>query len=184
MVEFEDLPCVTGNIASQLRRAGINTVEALAMQTFDRLEEALKGVPEERIRQIQEEVWKSMGYWFSPASKLAELRKEELVFPTGCKALDEILAGGIRSRCITEFAGEFGAGKTECLLTLLVETLGRNPDYTAIWFDTEESFKDVRVSEIAQWRGYDPKTVLKGTIYIPIWHTCLLYTSPSPRDYA
>jgi len=170
-MEFEDLLCITENMASQLRSAGINTVEALAIQTFDHLKLILKNIPENRIKDLQEEVWKSLGYWFTPASKLAELRKEELVFSTGCKDLDRILAGGIRTRCITEFSGEYGAGKTECLLTLLVETLGRNPNIQAIWFDTEESFKEIRVSEIAASRGYDPSKILAATIYVPVWHT-------------
>ena len=170
-MEFEDLVCITENMASKLRNAGINTVEALAMQTFNQLKQIFPKMPDDRIRHMQEEVWKTLGYWFTPASKLTELRKEELIFSTGCKALDKILAGGIRTRCITEFSGEYGAGKTESLLTILVETLGRNPNIQAIWFDTEESFKEIRVSEIAASRGYKPDKILAATIYVPIWHT-------------
>jgi len=171
MTEFEDLKTITGNIASQLKKANINTVESLAMETFEELREKLKGVSEEKIREIQIEVWKSKGYWFTPANKLTELRKAELTFSTGSKKLDDLLWGGIRTRSITEFAGEYGTGKTEILLTSLIETLGKNRDITAIFFDTEETFKENRVNQIAQTRGYTGETILENTIYTPIWHT-------------
>jgi len=68
----------------------------------------------------------------TPADMLEKVRPQRLVFTTGCKALDGILGGGIRTRGITEFVGEFASGKTESLLTLLVETLGRNPELTVL----------------------------------------------------
>jgi len=170
-MEFEDLKNMTVNIASKLRQGGINTVEALAMQTLNELRRKLPGVPEEKIREVQLEVWKALGYWFMPASQLLELRKSTLLFPTGCKALDQLLGGGVRSRAITEFSGEYGSGKTECLLTLLIETLGRNKECAAIYFDSEESYSEARVSQIAEARGYKAEDILARTTYIPIWHS-------------
>jgi len=170
-MEFEDLESMTPAIASRLRKNDITTIESLAMQNLDQLKEILKGVSEKKIRQIQIEAWKVMGYWFTPADMLAQRRKKELVFTTGCKALDEILAGGIRTRCITEFVGEYGSGKTESLLTILVETLGRNPEFAALFFDSEESFSEKRVVQIATARGYDAKEILPRIMYIPVWHT-------------
>jgi len=171
MPEFEGISSITPAIATKLVKKGINTVEALATQTFNDLKEKLGDVPDQKILDIQAEVWKIKGYWFTPASRLAEIRKQELVFPIGCKALDDLLGGGIRSRAITEFVGAYAAGKTESLETLLVETLARNPSLTAIFFDTEETFKDVRVSEIARSRGFDDQDILERTIYTPVWHT-------------
>jgi len=170
-MEFEDLGSMTPSIANQLRKNNITTIESLSMQTFDELKGVLKGVSEKKIREIQIEAWKAMGYWFTPADMLTQRRKEELVFTTGCKALDEILAGGIRTRSITEFSGEYGTGKTESLLTILAETLGRNEDFGAIFFDSEESFNEKRVAQIASLRGYDPNVILKRVLYVPVWHT-------------
>jgi intein/homing endonuclease/RecA/RadA recombinase len=58
-------------------------------------------------------------------------------------------------------------GKTEFLFTILVEALGQNKDISAVFIDTEETFSDVRVSQIAKARGYEPKEILDRTIYIP-----------------
>lgn len=170
-MEFDDLKSITGNIVSQLRKAGVKTVEALAMKTRDELKQILKGVSEDKIRDIQIEVWRKMGYWFTSASNLSEARKDELTFPTGCQALDGLLEGGVRTRAITEFAGEYGSGKTECLLTLLAETLAKNVSYTAIYFDSEESFTEKRLIQIAKSRGHDPEEILKKILYVPVWHT-------------
>jgi DNA repair protein RadA len=170
-MEFEDLKTMTPTIASDLRKAGIMTVESFAMETLDDLKKKLKGVPEDKLREIQVEVWKALGYWFTPATKLTEKRKEILTFPTGCKALDSIIGGGVRTRVITELSGEYGAGKTETLLTLLVETLTRNPEASSIYFDSEEAFSEVRIAQIANSRGYNPDDILKRTIHIPVWHT-------------
>jgi len=170
-LEFEDLKSITPSIASTLRKNEISTVESLAMRTLDELKEVLKGVSEKKIREIQIEVWKSMGYWFTPADMLAQRRKEQLIFSTGCKALDEILAGGIRTRSITEFVGEYGSGKTESLLTILVETLGRDSTSSALFFDSEESFSEKRIAEIASARGYNAEEILHRIMYVPVWHT-------------
>jgi DNA repair protein RadA len=170
-VEFEDLKSLTPALASDLRKAGIMTVESFVMERLDELKEKLKGVPEDKVREIQVEAWKALGYWFTPATKLTEKRKEVLTFPTGCKALDSILGGGVRTRVITEFSGEYGSGKTETLLTLLVEALAWNPEVSAIYFDSEESFSEVRVTQIAKSRGYDPDDILRRVIHVPIWHT-------------
>jgi len=132
---------------------------------LETLKDVLKGLPEAKIREIQIEVWQQTDHWFMPASKLAERRKDELVLMTSCKALDNLLSGGIRSGIITEFAGEYAAGKTQCLKTILTETLGRNPDYMAMYYDTEKTFREFRVAQIAKARGYDPDDILKRTIY-------------------
>jgi len=170
-MEFEELESITSSIASRLRKSDITTVESLAMMTLDELKEILKGVSEKKIREIQIEAWKATGYWFTPADMLSQIRKEQMVFTTGCSALDGILAGGVRTRGITEFVGEYSSGKTESLLTILCETLGRNGAVGAIFFDSEESFSEKRVAQIARLRGYEPRDILTRILYVPIWHT-------------
>jgi len=170
-VEFEELTSMTPGIASTLRKNEITTLECLAMETLDDLKGILKGVSEKKIREIQIETWKALGYWFTPADMLDQSRKEQIVFTTGCEALDGILAGGVRTRGITEFVGEYSTGKTESLLTILCEALGRNSTFGAIFFDSEESFSEKRVAQIARLRGYEPKEILGRILYVPVWHT-------------
>jgi len=169
-LEFEELKSMTPGIASQLRKNDVTMVESLVMMTLNELKEILPGISEKKIREIQIEAWKAAGYWFTPADVLDKVRPPRVVFTTGCRALDEILEGGIRTRGITEFCGEYASGKTESLFTLLVETLGRNPDYTAIFVDSEDTFSTRRVVEIANSRGYDAKSIMKRLTYISIWH--------------
>ncbi len=169
-MEFEELKGISPSMASQLRKNGVTTVESLAMLTLDELREMMSGVSDVKIRKIQIEAWKALGYWFTPADMLEKVRPPRLVFSTGCGALDEILAGGVRTRGITEFCGEYASGKTESLLTIMVETLARNPEFTALFFDSEETFSTRRVVEIASSRGYDHKSMLRRVMYIPVWH--------------
>lgn len=167
-MEFEDFACITTQMAAQLRKAGVNTVEVLAMQTFQDLREVFGKIPDEKIRGLQREVWEATGYWFTPADKLVDLRKQELVFSTGCKALDGVLGGGVRSRCITEFAGEYGSGKTQSIFTAMVETLASHSQFTVIFFDSEECFREARIREIARTRGYGPDDLMKRVILVPV----------------
>jgi len=160
MVEFEDLAGMTPTVASQLRKKDVTTVARLAKLNFESLQHLLHGVSYKTIREIQQRSWEATGGWFTPGSVLVEQKKSQLVFPTGCKSLDGLLGGGVRSNSITEFAGEYATGKTECLLTLLAETLGRNKDYGALYFDSEESFSEIRAIEIANSRGYDAEEML------------------------
>lgn len=160
MVEFEDLAGMTPTVASQLRKKGVTTVARLAKLNFESLQQVLHGVSYKTIRDIQQQSWEATGGWFTPGSALVEQKKKQLVLSTGCKSLDGLLGGGVRSNSITEFAGEYATGKTECLLTLLAETLGRNKDYGALYFDSEESFSEIRAIEIAESRGYDAEEML------------------------
>jgi DNA repair protein RadA len=171
MTDLTEIEGLTAEIARKLKDHNINTVEALASQTLDQLKMKLPGVPESQIKTVQVAVWKEMGYWWTPGKKLGDLRKSELVFPTGCKAMDDLLGGGIRSRCITEFAGAFATGKTETLESVLVHNLAEHSDYSAVWFDTEETFKDVRIQEIAKERNLDINSILDRLIYTPVMHT-------------
>jgi len=171
LVEFEDLAGMTPNIASQLRKKGVTTVARLATLDFDSLKQMLHGVSHKTISDIQVESWKATGGWFKPGSVLVEEGKNQLVFSTGCKALDSLLGGGVRSKSITEFTGEFASGKTSCLLTLLVETLGRNKDGEAVYIDSEEAFSEIRLIEIAETRGYDAEEMLNRFTSVKVWNT-------------
>jgi len=170
-LKFEDIKGITPSIASKLRKNNITTVEKLAMASIEELKEILKGTPENKIREMQIEVWKALGYWYIPANMISQVGKQPIVFSTGCKALNEILEGGIRSRILTEFCGEYGAGKTESLLTILVENMAKKTDYTAIFYDSEETFNEQRVAQIAKARGYDPEEIFRKTLLLRVWNT-------------
>lgn len=161
---------MTENVASKLRAKGVTTVEYLAIHNREELKQLLTGVAEDKIKAIQEDAWKKLGYWFTPANQLETLRKSDLVLPTKCEKLDALIGGGFRSRCISEVVGPAATGKTETGLTLLVETLGQNPNYQAIWYDSEGSFNSGRVNEMAKLRGYADQNILDRVILAPIFN--------------
>jgi DNA repair protein RadA len=101
---------------------------------------------------------------FVSASALLTRRKNIARISTGSKNIDDLLGGGIETWAITEFYGEFGAGKSQICHTLSVmvqqPTSNGGLGGGAIYIDTEGTFRPERVSEIAQARGYNPDEVL------------------------
>lgn len=101
---------------------------------------------------------------FVSASALLTRRKNIARISTGSKNVDDLLGGGIETWAITEFYGEFGAGKSQICHTLSV--MVQQPASqggvggSAIYIDTEGTFRPERVAEIAQARGYNPDEVL------------------------
>jgi len=102
---------------------------------------------------------------FISASELLAKRRAIDRVSTGSKNLDELLGGGIEAWAITEFFGEFGAGKSQICHTLactvqLPKSEG-GLDGAAIYIDTEGTFRPERIAEIARARGLDPDEILK-----------------------
>ena len=105
-----------------------------------------------------------------------ERRKNLLRCTTGSSKLDSFLKGGIESQAMTEFAGEFGSGKSQLCYTLCVTAnmpvdksgLGGN----VIFIDTENTFRAESIHQIAETRGVnEPQDILRK-IYI-----CKIYNS-------
>ncbi|MDA4135859.1 MAG: DNA repair and recombination protein RadA [Thaumarchaeota archaeon] len=101
---------------------------------------------------------------FVSASDLLTRRRNITRISTGSKNIDDLLGGGIETWAITEFYGEFGAGKTQICHTLccmVQQPIGEGGlDGGVVYIDTEGTFRPERVSEIATARGYDPDVIL------------------------
>jgi DNA repair protein RadA len=88
-----------------------------------------------------------------------ELNRQNIVrFPTGCKRLDNLLDGGIEAGVITQIYGGPGVGKTQFCYPLCVMLPSH---YSAIYIDTEGSFRPERIETIAKARGLDSKQILQ-----------------------
>ena len=79
--------------------------------------------------------------------------------------LDSFLKGGIETQAMTEFAGEFGSGKSQLCYTLCVTAnLPLNKgglDGNVILIDTENTFRPERIHQVAESRGIaDPEEIL------------------------
>jgi DNA repair protein RadA len=101
---------------------------------------------------------------FVSASDLLIRRKNITRISTGSKNIDDLLGGGIETWAITEFYGEFGAGKTQICHTLCCTV--QQPiaegglDGGVVYIDTEGTFRPERIIEIAQSRGFNPDEIL------------------------
>ena len=95
---------------------------------------------------------------------------------TGSKSLDGLLSGGIETQALTEFAGEFGSGKSQLCHTLSVTAnmpkerggLGGN----VIFIDTENTFRPERINQIAESYGIANPEKILSSIFV-----CKIYNS-------
>jgi len=112
---------------------------------------------------------KLLGIRFITAEEYWDKRQNVQYISTGCKALDDLLGGGIETQAVTEFVGEFGAGKTQlchqlCVMVQLpLEKGGLNAK--AVYIDTEGTFRPERIIQIAEYRELDPRQALRNIIY-------------------
>lgn len=72
-----------------------------------------------------------------------------IIISTGSSQVDRLLGGGIRSGLITEIYGESGSGKTQFCFSLCVNFLKNNQNQTAIFVDTQGTFRPERISQMS-----------------------------------
>ncbi|MEM2127847.1 MAG: DNA repair and recombination protein RadA, partial [Candidatus Bathyarchaeia archaeon] len=97
------------------------------------------------------------------------VRKTAQRLTTGSRALDSMLGGGIETQAITEFAGEFGSGKSQiCMMLSVTCQLPKERgglEGSTLFIDTEGTFSPQRVYAMAQGLGLDPEGALRRIIY-------------------
>ncbi len=163
----EDLPGVGPAIATRLAGAGWKTVQSLATATEREL--SAIGIGEVTAEKIITAARKSLEIKFIKGDELAKLRADMTQMTTGCAALDRLLGGGLDTKSITEFSGEFGSGKSQVCqqlavaVQLPVEKGGL--DGACLYIDTEGVFRPERVNHMAKYLGLNPKEALKKIIY-------------------
>lgn len=99
----------------------------------------------------------------------SDLVDKRMYCTTGSIELDKLLGRGeplgVETGAITEFAGEFGSGKSQICFSLAVNAQlpidQRGFDSEVLYIDTEGTFKNgERVQTIARNRNLDPSTIL------------------------
>lgn len=105
-----DLPGIGPATAQKLIEAGYSTLESIAVASPQELS-ALIGIPLTTAQKAVKAAREALNIKFKTA---LELKLERLTIgkiTTGSKALDELLGGGVETRTLTEFFGEYGTGK-------------------------------------------------------------------------
>lgn len=163
----EDLPGVGPAIATRLADAGWKTVQSLATATERELNAI--GIGEVTSEKIITAARKSLEIKFIKGDELAKLRADMTQMTTGCSALDRLLEGGLDTKSITEFHGEFGSGKSQIVqqlaVTVQLPVEKGGLDGACLYIDTEGVFRPERVNQMAIYLGLKPKEVLKKIIY-------------------
>src|SRR5512139_3182401 len=164
---IEDLPGVGPATSQKLREMGYHTIESLAMATARELEPA--GISDKKAFAVIEVARSSIGVSFIRADELLRLRKSVLRLTTGSKVVDKLVDGGLETQTITEFYGEYGSGKSQICHQLCVnvqlspERGGLNG--SALYVDTENTFRLERIIQMSKHLGLDPEQVVKNIIY-------------------
>ncbi|PCN50561.1 DNA repair and recombination protein RadA [Candidatus Geothermarchaeota archaeon ex4572_27] len=172
-LDLETLEGIGPTTKQKLMSAGVYSVIDLLVYSPTYLAEVL-GTSVDRVIKLQEAARKKLQQLglieeeFITADKIHERSKAVSYITTGSKHLDNLLMGGIETRAITEFYGEFGTGKTQICHTLAVNVqlpkeMG-GLSAPAIYIDTEMTFKPERIIQIASAKGLDPHEALRNIV--------------------
>jgi DNA repair protein RadA len=164
---LEDLPGIGPATALKLKELGYHTIESLAMATARELEPV--GISEKKAFSIIETARSSIGVSFIRADELLKMRKSVLRLTSGSKVLDRLVDGGLETQTITEFYGEYGSGKSQICHQLCVN-VQLPPERgglsgSALYVDTENTFRTERIVSMSKHLGLDPEQVAKNIIY-------------------
>ena len=163
-MEIEELPGVGEKVAEKLKEAGFSSIESIAAASISELKDI--GLGESSVIKIINAARENLKMGFETG--LDALRKRERVgkITTGSKELDKLIGGGVETQAITELYGKYGSGKTQIGHQLAVnvqlpeEKGGLNR--SAIYIDTENTFRPERIQQMAKALKLDPQEVLKN----------------------
>ncbi len=164
-MEIEDLPGVGSKMSEKLRDSGYSSVEAVAAASVGELKDVgLGDASAVKIISAAKESVGGMGF----ETGLDVLKKREQIgrLSTSSKELNNLVGGGVETQAITELFGKFGSGKTQLGHQLSVNVqLPKEEgglDGTAIYIDTENTFRPERIEHMSTALGLDSKKVLKN----------------------
>lgn len=167
MNKIEDVLGVGPATAQKLRAAGFHTLESIAVASGRELAETA-GLTEERAREFSKRAREMLNLNFLTAEELLKRRQNIARLTTGCKSLDDLLGGGVETQGILELIGQYGVGKTQICLALCVfvqQPVERGGlEGSALYLDTEGTFRPERIIEIARGREIPTDTILKNII--------------------
>lgn len=172
---INNLSEIEDSTARRLREAGYKTVESIATSKAKDLQNAAE-IGESKAKKIIEEAKTLSGEdQFVTADQILDKRGNVGWITTSCDELDNLFGGGIETQAVTEVFGEFGCGKTQLAhqlsvnIQLPVEKGGL--DGTAIYMDTENTFRPRRIKSMARGADIDPDEALKNILVAKIVNT-------------
>lgn len=167
--DLEELPGVGKVTAQKLRSAGVFSIKQLALYTADELADIVD-MDSMRLANILRYARRMVGFKVYSGRSYKDMRESLAKVTTGVKSLDGLLGGGLEPRVIYEFAGEFGAGKTQLCHQLAI-TIQLSKDKGGVsgkvfYLDSEGTFSPERIESIAKRFGVDPELALENILNI------------------
>jgi len=120
--DIEQLPGIGEQTAAKLRELGFGSIDAIAEANLDDLIDA--GITSAKAQAMIDAARDMYNVEFETAEQILESRKDIVKITTGSKKLDELLDGGVETKCITEFHGGFGSGKSQGSMQLAAKKGG------------------------------------------------------------
>ncbi len=163
-MEIDELSGVGEKVAEKLREAGYSSVEAIAAASINELKDT--GLGDASAAKIISAARDSLKMGFETGLDVLKKRESVGKLTTGSKELNKLLGNGIETQAITELFGMFGSGKTQLGHQLSVNVqLPKNKgglEGTAIYIDTENTFRPERIMQMAKALKLDPDEVLRN----------------------
>lgn len=164
-----DIPGVGAETEKRLRAAGYTSLEEVAATPVREIIDRAK-LGEDMALRVVEGARKLLSpSVLATALDLYNRRKERMDLSTGCRALDQLLGGGVETQAITEFVGEYATGKSQlCMKLGVMVQLPKEKgglDGKALFIDTEGTFSPERIYDIASSLGLDPEKTLANIWY-------------------
>lgn len=173
-VSVREIPGINPAMAEKLEAAGFVSAWTLVVARPEEVSEKT-GIPVVTVQKIIENARKLLGIRFKTAREVKQERMNIGKITTGSKQLDELLGGGVETKTITEFYGEYGSGKTQLCHQLSVNVQlppergglsGR-----AVYIDTEGTFRWERIEAMARALGLDPEQAMDNIYYIRAYNS-------------
>jgi DNA repair protein RadA len=159
-----DLPGIGPATVEKLRTSGFADVMSIAVASPSELMEAAE-IGESVAQRIIESARAAADVGGFETGDVVYRRRQQIGRITmGSKSLNELLGGGLETQAITEFAAEFGSGKTQvahqCCVNVQLPTERGGLGADALYLDTENTFRPERIVQMATTLGLDPERTL------------------------
>jgi DNA repair protein RadA len=173
-VEIQDLNGVGPVTANKLREAGYDSISSLAIAPIREIIEKA-GLENSVALKISRAARETIQTDFITAKQLYERRQNLQRLSFASQNLNKLLGGGLETQAITEFVGEFGAGKSQISMKLSIMTQLPTKDGglegKVLFIDTEGTFSPQRIVQMAQAMQLDEEKILDGIIYSRVYNS-------------
>ena len=160
-ITIYDIPGVGAATAEKLSESGYDDLMSLAVATPGEVVDA-SGVTETTARKMINFCRNSLDMGFESGDALLKKRSKVMKIKTEVEAFDQLLGGGFETGAITECFGQYGSAKTQIAHWLAVQVQKLEPNATAIYIDTENTFRPERIIQFAKGAGLDPDKALQN----------------------